>query len=75
MNLIVCVRSRSSGEFDDAGWHVHVGDQQHLNGMAHEQQKNRQQPGHRTVAAVAVLHGRRMFTCQSWNFRYYYYIA
>lgn len=72
MILIVCVRSRSSGQFDDTGRHVHVGDQQHLNGMAHEQQENRQQSGHRTVAAVAVLHCRRVFTCQSRNFLYHY---
>lgn len=66
--------SRSSGKFDDTRWHVHVGDQQHLNGMTHEQQENWQQSGHGTVAAVAVLHGRRVFTCQrSRYFRYHYY--
>jgi len=42
--------------------------------MTHEQQENWQQPGHGAVAAVAVLHGRRVFTCQrSRYFRYHYY--
>jgi hypothetical protein len=71
MISVVCARSHSSGQFDDARRHVHVGDQQHLNGMAHEQQENWQQPGHGAVAAVAVLHGSRVFTCQSRYFRYH----
>lgn len=61
----VVFTSRSSERFDDAGRHVHVGHQQYLDGMAHEQQENRQQSGHGAVAAVPVLHGRRVLTCSN----------
>lgn len=61
--VAACRRSRLSDRFRRADGPVHVGDQQHLDGMAHEQQDDRQQSGHGAVAAVAVLHGRRVFAC------------